>query len=243
MKKLNLGIILLLATINLFGQSDLKKAIDFKLYSNFDYSSKYINYGADTVNGVTINEYRKEVKGFNFSPSLVFYTEKGNSSEIEISRLDYSNKYYKKYSLVDSTGKLLNVLSGNSQKQFELYLRYEYKLGLFKNKDWKKMKLILGFSGTPFVVWNKIDPVLSTEFTQKETTVGLYLSVIPRIEYSINEKWYLDLNIPLALATTHYTTMKDENPTLPIKERTKTIIDYYNGPVSFAIRFGIGFRI
>lgn len=245
MKNINFVFILLLVSVNLFGQNDLKKkkTIDFKLYSNFDLSSKYIDYEIDTINGISRNEYMKEINGFNFSPSLVFYTKKGNSSEIEISRLDYSHKFNKEYTLLDSTGALLNVISGNTQKQFELYLRYEYKLRLFKKKDWEKIKPIIGFSGTPFVIWDKIDPLLNTEFKKTKTIVGLYLSVIPRIEYSISERWYLDLNIPIAISTIHYTSIKNEDPSLSPEERTRNIIDFYNTPVSFAIRFGIGFRI
>ena len=245
MKSAIFVILLLFIYVNLFGQNDLneKRLIDFKLYSNFDFSSKYINYETDTINGTSKNEYVKEINGFNFSPSLVFYSKKGNSSEIEISRLDYSNKYNEKYTILDSTGAILNVMSGNTHKQFELYLRYEYRLKLFKKKDWKKTKLILGFSGTPFVVWDKTEPVLNTEFTKHKTIVGFYLSVIPRIEYSISERWYLDLNIPVAIFTSHYTSFRNEDPSLPSEERSKNIFDFYNGPISYAIRLGIGFKI
>ena len=245
MKSINFVIILLLMSINLIGQNDLskKRPINLKLYSNFDFSSKYINYEVDTAIGTSRNGYMEEINGFNFSPSLVLYTKKGNSSEIEISRLDYSNKFNKEYTLLDSTGAVLNVISGNTQKQFELYLRYEYKLRLFKKKDWEKVKLIIGFSGTPFVLWEKTTPILSTEFEKTKTIIGFYLSVIPRIEYSISEKFYFDLNIPVAIWTTHYTSIRNEDPSLSLEERTKNIIDFYNTPVSFAIRFGIGFRI
>ena len=76
-----------------------------------------------------------------------------------------------------------------------------------------------------------------------KTIIGLYLSVIPRIEYSINERWYFDLNIPVAIVTTHYTVIKNEDPLLSSEERTKEYMDFYNTPVSLAIRLGIGFRI
>ncbi len=245
MKSVNFIFVLLLVSVNLFGQNDLKKkrSKDFKLYSNFDFLSKYLDCEIDTISGISRNEYVKEINGFNFSPSLVFYTKKGNSSEIEISRLDYSNKFNKEYTLLDSTGSLLNVISENTQKQFELYLRYEYKLRLFKNKDWEKIKPVIGFSGTPFIIWDKIDTLLNTEFKKTKTIVGLYLSVIPRIEYSISERWYFDLNIPIALATTHYTYLRNEDPELSLEERSKKNSDFYNTPVSLAIRLGIGFKI
>jgi len=243
MRNVNFVILLLLVSVNLFGQNnfDDKKPIGVKLYSNFDFSSKYINYETDTINGTSLNGYMKEINGFNFSPSLVFYTKKGNSSEIEISRLKYSNNFNQEYTQLDSSGAILNIFAGNTQKRFELYLRYEYKLSLFKKKDWKKIKPIIGFSGTPFLTWDKTEPILNTEFTKNRTIVGLFLSVIPRIEYSINERWYLDLNIPLAIVTTHYTSIRNNDPSL--EERSRNIFDFYNGPISYAIRLGIGFKI
>lgn len=235
-------IILLFLSVNLYGQENTER-VDFKLYTNYDYSPKYIYYESGDTNGISLREYEKEINGFNFSPALVFYNKKGNSFEIEISRLRFSNKFNKVYTLIDSTGNVSTILSGDNNKQFELFLRYEYKLYIFKKKDWKTIKPIIGFSATPFVQWSKYDPLLSTEYSSSKTTVGLYLSVIPRIEYVLNERWYLDLNIPLSLVTSHYTRIRNDNSSLPINERAENIFDLYNTPISFAIRFGIGFKI
>lgn len=229
----------------IFGQSEIKKTkqFDAKLYTNFDFIPEYISYESDTINGTSRNEDVRKISGFNFSPSFGFKTKKGNSYEIEVSRLKYSNNYNKEYIRFDSTGGIKTVLSGNNHKQFELYLRYEYKLNLFKSKDWEKFKPIIGLSATPFVTWNKSEPVLSTEFPISETVAGLYLSVVPRIEYFISEKWYLDFNIPVAFVTGHYKSTTSEDPSIALNERTESVIDFYNGPVSFAVRFGLGYKI
>ena len=241
MRNLALASVLLLS-FNLFSQ-ELTEKVTLKLYTNFDCSPKYIYHDTNTANGTTLREYEKEINGFNFSPAIVLNSKKGNSSEIEISRFRYSNKYAKEYSVIDSTGAVENTLSGSYNKQFELFLRYEYKLHLFKKKDWETIKPILGFSASPFFQWKKSEPLLSNEYTSSNTSVGLYLSIVPRVEYVINERWYLDLNIPIALVTTHYARIRHNSPNLPIDERVETIFDFYNCPVSFAIRFGIGVKI
>lgn len=239
----NLAILsVLLLSFNLFSQ-EFTESVDFKLYTNFDYSPKYIYHDIESASGTTLREYEKEINGFNFSPAIVFNNKKGNSNELEISRFRFSNNYSKEYSILDSTGAVENTLPGSYNKEFELFFRYEYKLHLFKKKDWEKIKPILGFSATPFFQWNKSEPSRSNEFSSSNTSVGLYLSIVPRVEYVINERWYLDLNIPIALVTTHYTRIRHDNPTLPIDERVVSIFEFYNGPVSFAIRFGIGIKI
>jgi hypothetical protein len=236
MKKLPLALLLFLS-VNLFSQ-DLSKKIDFKLYTNFDYTPKYLYNDSDTL-----REYEREINGFNFSPALVFNTQSGNSSEIEISRFRFSNIYNKEYSTINSTGAVEDIISGDYKKQFELFLRYEYKIGLLKKKGWERFKPVIGFSATPYIKWNKNIPGLSNTFSTSRTTVGLFMSVIPRIEYKLNDKWYLDLNIPLSVLTMDFITNKADNPNLPIEERTVHTVEFYNGPIAVAVRFGVGYMI
>lgn len=245
MKKTHFIILLLFVSAHIFGQENTKetKQIDLKIYTNFSFTSNYTELGKGSINGTTKLEHTKGFDGFRFSPAIVFYNKKGNSSEIEISRLKYSNNYKEEYISLDSTGAKLTTVSGYTQKEFEFYFRYEYQLRLFKKKNWKTIKPSLGFSATPFVAWNKTEPVLSTEFASSKTIIGVYLSVIPRIEYAINEKWYLDLNFPIAIATAHFTSMKNEDPSLSSEESNINNFDFYNAPWDFAIRFGLGFRL
>lgn len=241
MRNIALASVLLLSS-NLFSQ-EFTESVDIKLYSNFDYSPRYIYHDTDNANGTTLREYEKEITGFSFSPAIVFNNKKGNSNEIEISRFRFSNNYTNEYSVLDSSGAEIDEFPGNYNKDFELFLRYEYKQHLFKKKDWEKIKPILGFSATPFFQWNKSEPSRSNEFSSSNTFVGLYLSIVPRVEYVINDRWYLDLNIPIALLTTHYTRTRLDSPNLPIDERVVSTFDFYNSPVTFAIRFGVGIRI
>ncbi len=245
MKNVSIVFLLIFVAANMFGQESTndRKSIDVKLYTNFSFTPQYLYYENDSTNGSSRNGYKENINIFNFSPSIVFYNKKGNSSEIEISRLNFSNDYNKEYNELDSTGAILNTISESKQKHFDLYLRYEYKWRLFKKKDLGKFKTILGFSGTPFVSWNKYEPMLSSENPYSTTTVGIYLSVIPRIEYSINKKLYLDLNVPISVVTANFTSTNNEDPTLPVEQRTQSTFDFYNGPLSYAIRFGVGLRI
>ena len=171
-------LLLLFLSLNLLGQEP-SKSFDIKLYTNFDYTPKYLYHETDTMNGSSIREYEKEINCFNFSPALAFHGRKGNSSEIELSRLRYANNYSNEYSVIDSSGAEIDEYPGNYKKEFESYIRYEYKLHLFKKKDWETIKPILGFSATPFFQWNKSEPLLSNEYTSSNTSEGLYLSIVP----------------------------------------------------------------
>jgi hypothetical protein len=99
----------------------------------------------DSTYGTSDVEYNREINGFNFSPAIVLQNSKGNSHELELSRLSYKNSYVKKYYVKDSSEKHIDIYSGELKTQFEAFLRYEYKILLFKNKDWKKLRSNSGY--------------------------------------------------------------------------------------------------
>jgi hypothetical protein len=226
----------------LFGQEQAEK-IDVKLYSNFDYNPKYMYHRPDSTYGTSDVEYNREINGFSFSPAIVFHNSKGNSHELELSRLSYKNSYIKKYYVKDSSENHIDIYSGELKAQFEVFLRYEYKILLFKKKDWKKLRPIIGFSATSFYHWEKEEPMMSSLFSESISSLGLSLSLVPRVRYNLNDRWYLDFNVPVSILTASYTTYKNEDHALSIENRKKSIIDFYNTPISLAVRFGIGFTI
>jgi len=241
MNKISL-IFLLFLSGTLLGQEQAKK-IDVKLYTNFDYTPKYIYHKPDTLNGAENIEYNREINGFNFSPVIVFHNKKGNSSEIEISRLNYKTSYTEDYYILDSTDSHIDVFSSLYKMQFEIFLRYEYKILLFKKKDWEKLKPIIGFSATPFYHWEKEAPMVSSSFSKSASSIGLSLSLVPRVRYNLNEKWYLDFNVPVSIFTASYNTFKNNNPVISIENRKESTIDFYNTPIGLAIRFGVGLML
>lgn len=84
------------------------------------------------------------------------------------------------------------MFSNDYEKQFELFLRYAYKLALFKKKEWEKLKPVIGFSASLYFQRNKYEPQLSNEF---------------------------------------------------LSARTNQFINFHNGPLAFAVRLGVGYRI
>ena len=214
-----------------------------KVYTSYNWAAFYNQADTSLQPGVTIMNYEREIGVFNFSPSFVIHNSKGNSHEFELTRVFYQNNYQKTYDEIDSTGNVANIVSGELIKQFQLHLRYEYVWSLFKQKDWKKLNGFLGFSASPFYKWNKQEPLTSMSYTKSEKSMGLYFSVIPRVQYNINKRLYLDLNFPIALLTAQYTTQFSDNPALAINERQQSTIDIEQLPFGFAVRIGMGFRM
>ena len=241
MKRLTL-IILMLTPALLLAQ-EKERTIDFKFYGNINLYQKYTYHDYVWSNNQSHVEYKREVSGFNFSPAITINKANGNGHEFELSRLGFSNNYDKSYLQSDSTGLITNVIGEYSTKSFDLTLRYEYQVGLFKKKDWEKLKLTLGFSLAPFISTSNFTPMTSTSFTTSVTSYGLATSLIPRIKYALNEKWYLDFNIPFNINNLYVNTVNNQNPAIPVDQRKETTINAYSGPINASIRIGIGVNL
>lgn len=231
---------LLIISSTIYAQEDERKN-EFKLYSSFDYSPKNIDHKIDSANGYEIIFEEKEIRAFNISPAFVFVNKKGNSSELELSRIGYYQNYDKEFTLIDSTGVEYNV-EGAKQNFFELFIRYEYKWHLFKKKKWEKFAPIIGVSATPFYQGSWIKSLKSTDFPISKMSYGMYFSAIPRLEYNFTEKLFIDLNVPINFLRLAYTRVKTEDPRIPVENRTTSGFSADSGPISFSVRLGIGYR-
>lgn len=234
--------LLVILSISLFGQ-DVSKGKSLKLYTNFNLTAFYPDTSSNNQPGFTRMNYEKEMSVFNFSPAVVFHNKKGNSHELELSRLWMQKQFLETYDVLDSTGQTVNIVSGETVSRFHIQLRYEYTIGLFKKKNWKKLNSAIGFSAAPFYKWEKYSYSVSMPFPVSKSAFGIYLAVIPRIQYNLTEKWYLDLNVPITLVTMQFNNEKNEDPSIPVEQRTNSTIGFYNTPFGYAVRLGLGLRL
>ncbi len=241
-------VVLTFISSGLIGQEQevVTKNIEVKLYGNYDPTNATslisANYYYDSVTNVSTRDQMRISHGFNFSPSLVVKNQNGNSSEFTLSRLKFLKASQindqRKY-VTDST---LILHSGLQQSLFDLHLRYEYKVALFKRKTDRKLRSVIGFSASPFITQHKVTPLSSAYFPVKQTNLGTYFSVIPRFEYDINQTWYIDFNVPFSIGTYTYSSFKADNPTIAMQERTTTTIGF-DTSVNASFRLGIGIKL
>ncbi len=222
-----------------WGQEPSKRLSEVKLYANLTtYSSPSIE--TDT-NGFIVSKTYKSTNGLWLSPALTFSLRNKNFFEVELSRLVFTNNQIKNTVTNSTTGNTFTVY-GSSEKNFSLHVRTEYHQVLFKNKDWQKFSVIAGLSLTPFINHRAIEPATSTEFSKAQRDIGVYLSLIPRVKYRLNEKWFIDFNSPVRIGTLDNSVKRTSNPTIPInKRRTNTTI--YSSSIGVSLRFGIGLTI
>lgn len=84
---------------------------------------------------------------------------------------------------------------------------------------------------------------MAANFPQSTTYIGLKGFVIPRLSYSVSQKLYVDLNMPVCAMDFYAQMDKNKNPTLPVKEQSNTTQNFELMPEFFSLRLGVGLRI
>ena len=238
-----LVLVFLLNGLTLFGQENNKNSKTIKLYTNFSWSNTDMSLSYDTVNKTSTIENSKETQIGYFTPSFSFSSLNGNFQEFELSRLLINKTQNQTIETVDSTGQTINTLAGEKSTNIFIAFRYEYDIMLFKKKEGTKFQSFIGFSANPFYSNSSFTPIVSTLYPSTQNNFGVLLSVIPRLNYNLNEKWFIDLNIPINLVDANWMFRSEEDPTLTEEQRITTTVNFSTFPKKFLIRLGVGLRI
>ncbi len=230
-------------SIGAFAQeSETEKPVSFKVYSNYVWDKLESTY-SDPVSGQTFITQSKTTYDLGyFSPAVAFTNNRGNIHELELSRLQFNVSDFEVFNL-DTANRSLQLADGQAEAKFNLAVRYEYILALNIFDNESKFQASVGFSGSPSLAFLTLNPKQTDQFPVSQTAIGLRLAVAPRINYSLNEKWFLDLNVPVIVGDISTRIDKNENPGLPLENRKSTTHDFSNFPPLFQVRLGVGLRI
>ena len=229
---------ILLANV-LYSQSN-SEGYSVKAYSNFAYSDEPKNefFFKDNL----VKSYESQYDLGYFTPAFTLNNEKGNFHEFEISRVKFSSGKYTFFN-EDSAGTIGKESFIATENSLHLALRYEYALKLNLGSESSRLIAYLGFAGSPYFKTVKIKPEVSESFSESQSQLGLVLSVVPHITYSLSPKWYLDLNLPISVVDVAYINFKTSDPVYQLEQRKISTSELSTFPSDFLVRFGIGFKI
>lgn len=124
----------------------------------------------------------------------------------------------------------------------DLVFRLRFELGRWV-KMFKDEKLKLGWS--PSIEANvhssKENPKSVDSFASTGFNASLKLAVVPRVQYDLTSKLFLDLNFPIQLISFGVDYMTIENPILTERQKTQGGFDFdLTGEI--LLRLGVGYR-
>jgi hypothetical protein len=177
-------------------------------------------------------------------PTIAFQwkTKKNNFQEIELTNFTFN--------VAGTKTELINMYTGKAQLQSNscnltqtyISLRYEYIKNFNKSKD-KKLVPSLGLSLSPYFKRNMIKPLKSDEYMTGDQILGCRGFIIPRLNYYISPKLFIDFDIPLCIFDFYYITEVNKNPSLSLLEQRHSSSNSKVTPGIFSARIGIGLKI
>ena len=204
-----------------------------KITSNFDSTMNLISTSSLQVFHPTIS-YQWRAKNQNFHEiEITSFNMKRSTSLTEIVGDSITPPSPGYVGIPIAGGRSINAL---------ISLKYEYIMTFRKMKE-KKLVPSFGFAINPFFKHTSFSPVLSSVYPSKEQILGVRFFATPRLTYYVTPKFFVDINLPLCVASTYFMNDVSENPVVPINERRTSTFSFETFPAILNARIGIGIKI
>lgn len=176
-------------------------------------------------------------------PTIAFQwkSKKNNFHEIELTSL-LLGKIGSKTVIVNDATNNGQTINGGNLTTAVISARYEYILNFNKSKD-SKIVPSIGFGINPYYRQNNYSPKISSSFPTSEISVGMRTFITPRLTYFVTSKLFIDINIPLCFFDTFYFLDKEDNPAIPVEQRTIKTFNYNQFPKILSGRLGVGIKL
>lgn len=216
-----------------------KRAIKFYNLTTIEDQTRSIR-----LNSTSASRYQYTSNTFQIlHPTIAFQwaSKKSNFHEIELTRLMLGKTSTKTEIVNDSTNNTQTLSSGNLLTTV-IAARYEYILTFNKSKE-RQFVPSIGFAIHPYYHQNNYSPTNPNALPTSDLSIGLKSFVIPRITYFVTSKFFIDVNIPLCFFDTYYSSYQENNPVIPIQDRTTNSFNFSGFPKFFSGRLGIGVKL
>ena len=194
----------------------------------------------DSTSNLTLNSTGSSFQLFHPTVAFQWKSKNNNFHEIELTHLIFG----KESTLTELNNDSINfnqTIDGGTMTQTHISARYEFILNFNKSKEHKIVPSI-GFGINPYYSQDDFSPKTSSSFATSEKSVGIKTFITPRLTYFLTSKLFLDVNIPVCLFDLALDSDTQDNPIIPIEQRTVSTFNFNQFPNVFSGRIGIGFK-
>lgn len=210
-----------------------------KLYTNFGLS---VNKEVQD-DGITVSTRKQSALKVGYpSPAISFGRVNGNFHEVELSELVLSRERDVTSGTSSFSGQTFRWENGTTVSDIVIAMRYEYNVA-FLQKPEARFGLYFGVAVRPYFSMFWFDPEGGAPNSNRGNSIGGTFSVVPRLNYYISRKCFLDLNIPVSAFDLDRTWSKTANTPGWMEPTIVTSVTYKAFPRNFLVRLGVGVRI
>lgn len=237
MKQLTIVLLLSIAGFFSYAQNkNINARYAVKLYNLSSWQKQEQPYFQGIYSGVTT---QKEFKPFNPTVAFRIKNARNNFHEIELTEFKVGSEDF--LSTLDQSGVTIPMAGGKTNTT-AIAIRYEYTLNFNKRKNSKLMPAI-GLALMPYYQRTNFTPVLATEFPAIKTQIGAKGFLIPRLNYAISSRLFLDVNVPFCVTDMYAEIKNAKNPILTQQEQKNDTGNFDGVPQFYSFRVGVGLNI
>ncbi len=174
--------------------------------------------------------------------ALQWKTKADNFQEIELTFLDiHSDEFLRTRIDNEDTYYPSYYEAGTKVTTTHISMRYEYIYRFTKAVD-RKFDISLGAGINPYFSNISEEPAISNQWPTQERNMGAFFQVVPRIQFNLSSKLFLDLNVPFCVFNYNHRRLEREDPQLIEELNVQTYTDNTLLPEIYSVRIGVGFR-
>lgn len=118
---------------------------------------------------------------------------------------------------------------------------FRYEISKSISSDRSPLKVAIGAALHPYYVSIEHTPVIDLIYPSSARWYGASLNLIPRLTYTISERFFLDLNIPVKAFDYRFHKEQVNNPAIPVRQQVNQYAESIFFEGAYTIRFGVGY--
>lgn len=234
MKHIVVFVFVLISVYAIAQESKKENVKAIKLYNQFSYNGQYT---FDLINQYG-NAGSNRFGILHPSIAIVWRSKKRYFHEIELANLNIA-KPITEFKEIKNTVLQDHIKNKSAIKSTAIAIRYEYIIA-FANNLKSKWVPSLGIGLQPYLNLLRVQPIMSSLFPIDKSEYGMKFFIAPRLSYSINNKFFIDLNMPINTTNFYFQKENYKNPSLPIENQKTDLFGFLSLPNNYNLRLGLG---
>lgn len=210
-----------------------QKKLGIRIYQNTDFFETQYN---EVFTG-NVTKFQNVNFG-RISLALNLKTKKGYNHEIEFLIPEISKSLDKIQFPMNYNFRKGDTFVGRASAYS---LRYEVSRSITNNSG--PFAFLLGVAVNPYYVHIEYEPTNETTYYSSTKLYGFAINVIPRLEYKLNDRLCLDLDVPLNVFDLHAQKVYIANPSIPLRHQSAVSFASSFFERAYTIRLGLMYRL
>lgn len=130
----------------------------------------------------------------------------------------------------------------DNSRQFNSLVSYSYNLKMQRYNPNRKVNFYSGLGIQVGGMYRKQLPISAREYSTGGTRLNFNLVFTPRMTVKLSKRAFLDISFPYSIYSKTRYSYFNENPSLPVEDRKRSLINSNTFPNQFTVQVGVAIK-